>query len=810
MAVQYSIQKMVSDGTLSTIVLGIQYLQRNDIYMRIAGEETPQSGAPSGYTWSFLDNTTLKILPAVPNGVEVVVYRRTDVDAMYNIYSQNAQFDEATIDENNQQLLYIAQEYLEQGLPGTGIDTIEYVRDDGSFTYYRLRRTDGSYSEEFTVPSASNSTKVLTRGSLRRSYAEAGYNLVDGSFEVGGVLVNANDVLLHEASGKAFSGLAGTVAAGTDPASGGFVDVSDQIHRTALPIVSPTEKRFAGGADPTGVADSTDALQACIDYCAPFEWKGSVAATKAAMGAVVAVIGGFGKFRITRPLKINPFLVIDVPHNGAFFGGNRGFQIIADFDDKDNFALDTAPYNSSGVRVLGRKAGRGDWDNGLYTGCPGWILRGVEVKVATGRNLRGTLNRCMAQQSHVTYCSLEGANIGIQNSVSWGGSVRFNHIVARAIPMFNSSDLTVDEQQANYLTVGGTKPVSGTEFTYPTWSEPTLQGKTTPVYCEYAHPNFFHNILEGGQIAAMVTNQSSINLDQNYVEGAGYEYVYAGHTVSLRISPRWVIAANAGLLWLDTCTVELDASAISYLNVADWGFIDSSSKVTVTGSKTGIIHYMPWNKFIDYADVDYKGVLNIYVSESGNDSDSGYSSSKPVLTLQEAFDRCKSGYFNRINVSGSVGTKYEYTTGGNTTNKIMNLDIVEINGGGSGSLTIGQSFNQLHSIPMGISKVKLKGLSSVSIATIADEYRPFIPCAGVVNIDVDGGTYSGGVFMGVKFGYAGMANLVVRNATMSCELQHSARQDNAFSWIDTALNTSVSGGIVGSIESKKISSVLYP
>lgn len=232
MAVQYSIQKMVSDGTLSTIALGIQYLQRNDIYIRIAGEETPQSGAPSGYTWSFLDNTTLKILPVVPNGVEVVVYRRTDVDAMYNIYSQNAQFDEATIDENNQQLLYIAQEYLEQGLPGTGIDTIEYVRDDGSFTYYRLRRTDGSYSEEFTVPSASNSTKVLTRESLRRSYAEAGYNLVDGSFEAGGTLTNAKDVLLQESTGKAFSGPAGVVAAGTNPASGGFVDVSGELLRS--------------------------------------------------------------------------------------------------------------------------------------------------------------------------------------------------------------------------------------------------------------------------------------------------------------------------------------------------------------------------------------------------------------------------------------------------------------------------------------------------------------------------------------------------------------------------------------------------
>lgn len=152
MTVQYSIQKMVSDGTLSTIVLGIQYLQRNDIYMRIAGEETPQSGAPSGYTWSFIDNTTIKILPVVPSGVEVVVYRRTDIDEMYNIYSQNAQFDEATIDENNQQLLYIAQEYLEQGLPGAGVDSLEYVNTVAGINYYRFKLTDGSYTPIFGVP----------------------------------------------------------------------------------------------------------------------------------------------------------------------------------------------------------------------------------------------------------------------------------------------------------------------------------------------------------------------------------------------------------------------------------------------------------------------------------------------------------------------------------------------------------------------------------------------------------------------------------------------------------------------------------
>lgn len=76
--------------------------------------------------------------------------------------------------------------------------------------------------------------KTQIREALRRSYAEAGYNLVAGSFEVGGTLVNANDVLLQEASGKAFSGSAGLVAAGTDPASGGYTAINMEQIRTQL------------------------------------------------------------------------------------------------------------------------------------------------------------------------------------------------------------------------------------------------------------------------------------------------------------------------------------------------------------------------------------------------------------------------------------------------------------------------------------------------------------------------------------------------------------------------------------------------
>lgn len=67
----------------------------------------------------------------------------------------------------------------------------------------------------------------------RRSYAEAGYNVV-GTFQAGFTYVNANDVGIDLATGKGFTGPAGTVAAGTDPITGGFVDQSANLLRGQL------------------------------------------------------------------------------------------------------------------------------------------------------------------------------------------------------------------------------------------------------------------------------------------------------------------------------------------------------------------------------------------------------------------------------------------------------------------------------------------------------------------------------------------------------------------------------------------------
>ena len=107
--------------------------------------------------------------------------------------------------------------------------------------------------------------KITSREALRRTYLEVGLNLVEGSFEKGGILVNSNDVLLQERTGKAFTGPVGTVAAGTDPANGGFVDVSTFLLRTSVATLG--EVTGAQFGIKTNGSPTADEFENAIRYC---------------------------------------------------------------------------------------------------------------------------------------------------------------------------------------------------------------------------------------------------------------------------------------------------------------------------------------------------------------------------------------------------------------------------------------------------------------------------------------------------------------------------------------------------------------
>ena len=87
--------------------------------------------------------------------------------------------------------------------------------------------------------------KVHAREALRRTYLETGLNLVEGSFEQGAVITSTTDVVLHEKTGKCYSGPIGNVTAGADPGAEGFIDRS-------------------GAFSPVNISNFPDFLTACM------------------------------------------------------------------------------------------------------------------------------------------------------------------------------------------------------------------------------------------------------------------------------------------------------------------------------------------------------------------------------------------------------------------------------------------------------------------------------------------------------------------------------------------------------------------
>lgn len=113
----YSVQIETSDGTLSVINLGIEYFDKSDITLYRNDDENP---LVLGTDWQWNSDRAIGLLKgAEPQGNTISVFRNTDKDEAFNIYDGNAPFSRDTLDENFQQLIYLAQEFTEgSGLAG--------------------------------------------------------------------------------------------------------------------------------------------------------------------------------------------------------------------------------------------------------------------------------------------------------------------------------------------------------------------------------------------------------------------------------------------------------------------------------------------------------------------------------------------------------------------------------------------------------------------------------------------------------------------------------------------------------------------
>lgn len=119
----YSSETVVSDGTLTTHNIAIDYQEREDIHVYFDDVEDAY-----GWVWVGATEKTIDFSTTIPLGVVVRIQRETELDLPRHVFGPrdqggSAQFTDRAIDENFDQFLKIAQEARETA--ETNVDFLE-------------------------------------------------------------------------------------------------------------------------------------------------------------------------------------------------------------------------------------------------------------------------------------------------------------------------------------------------------------------------------------------------------------------------------------------------------------------------------------------------------------------------------------------------------------------------------------------------------------------------------------------------------------------------------------------------------------
>jgi len=329
-------------------------------------------------------------------------------------------------------------------------------------------------------------------------------------------------------------------ASDTTGASGGYV----RRGPWALGTVYATWFGFV--ADSTGAAgngtDNTAALQAAIDFVCPFIWQGGTRATELQGSFSGEVILPKGIGRITDKIKLAPNLslrgqgcandwTVRTGIAGVASGTERmGSALFCDINDFTTYALDTCPYDNTGVRLDDTTVEGGDSSSGLKTQVSNVQISALTIYgnwTCKGVNLAGAESCKIASD-----VLIRGFTVGVRCSATWYAKIycRILHNWRGLIGYLSGTD--IDISGASFW-----KPVEapvydpavsgydGTEPTIDAWWTAAALKRTAHIF------NFYCNITgtnvgaELGDVMFMSKNGVA-NLTGIYTEGATFTTIF--------------------------------------------------------------------------------------------------------------------------------------------------------------------------------------------------------------------------------------------------------------------------------------------
>ena len=212
-----STQRAVSDGTLVFLDLSIHYLDRSEIAVYFDAALTAD--------WAWVGETAkqIKFTPAVPNGVEVLVKRTTDMSKIRHEFSSGAAFTARVLDEDLAQVLHIAQEAAESNLSG------QFYADINMHNY-RIRN----------VGTAVDDTDALTLGQYK---ADANGAFASKTAAAASATAAANSATAASGSattaGTHATNAGNSATAAANSATAAATSATNAANALAMPCISP-------------------------------------------------------------------------------------------------------------------------------------------------------------------------------------------------------------------------------------------------------------------------------------------------------------------------------------------------------------------------------------------------------------------------------------------------------------------------------------------------------------------------------------------------------------------------------------------